>query len=130
MNRSMLARSLLLVFLPTLLRAQQPAPPMPVDSVDERPVLLDSACLTPIHPDILRQAGIEGRVVVQFVVDTAGAVEAGYVRVLSSTHQLFERPTRTAIAACRYRPGRQGGRPVRVQVTQPVNFVLPDRGKP
>ncbi len=127
MSRSALACAILLVASPLLLKAQQPPPPVPVDSVDLRPVLLDSACLTPTHPDILRQAGIEGRVVVQFVVDTTGAVDSASVRVLSSSHQLFERPARAAIATCRYRAASRGGHAVRVRMTQPLNFVLPAR---
>jgi TonB family protein len=127
MTRSALACSLLLVASPGLLTAQQPAPPVPIDSVGQRPVLLDSACLTPVHPDILRQAGVEGRVVVQFVVDTTGAVDSGSVRVLTTTHRLFERPARAAIASCRFRPGSRGGQVVRVRMTQPLNFALPER---
>jgi TonB family protein len=126
MARSALASAILLVAAPLLLRAQQPSP-VPVDSVDPRPVLFDSACLTPRHPDILRQAAIEGRVVVRFVVDTTGAVDSGSVRVLSSSHQLLERPARAAIATCRCRAGSRGGRAVRVRMTQPLNFGLPAR---
>ncbi len=127
MSRSALAGAILLAASPLLLAAQQLPPPLPVDSVDVRPLLLDSACLTPAHPDILRQAGVEGRVVVQFVVDTTGAVDSASVRVLSSTHRLFERPARAAVAACRYRAGSRGGQAVRVRMTQPLNFELPAR---
>jgi len=127
MSRSTLALAVLVVASPLLLAAQQPPPPVPVDSVELRPVLLDSTCLTATHPDILRQAGIEGRVVVQFVVETTGAVDSGSVRVLTSSHRLFERPARVAIARCRYRPGSRSGQAVRVLMTQPLNFVLPAR---
>ena len=129
MTRSVIASVLLLITSPTLLAAQQPPAEVPADSVDERPVLLDSACLAAAHPDILRQAGIEGRVLVQFVVDTSGAADSASVRVLSSSHRLFERPARAAMATCRYRPGRRGGQAVRVRMVQPVNFTLP-AGRP
>jgi TonB family protein len=116
---------LLLLVTPLGLNAQQPSEPVPADSASPPPVLLDSACLVPAHPDILRQAGIEGRVLVTFVVDTTGAVDTTTVRVLASSHRLFERPTRAAIATCRFSPGRVAGRVVRVRMQQAVNFTLP-----
>lgn len=118
---------LLLLVAPFGLDAQQPAEPVPADSASPPPALMDSACLVPVHPQILREAGIEGRVVVGFVVDTTGAVEPTTVRVLSSTHQLFEPPTRAAVAMCRFSPGRAAGRAVRVRMQQAVIFTLPAR---
>lgn len=125
MRAFLLPATLLLLAAPATLAAQQPSDPMPVQSVEQPPVLLDSACLWGAHPDILRQAGIEGRVLVGFVVDTAGAVDSTQVRVLSSTHRLFERPARAAVLTCRFRPGRQSGRAVGVRMELPLNFVLP-----
>ena len=124
MVRSALACSVVLLLLPAPLPAQQPAQPVLIDLVSQRPVLLDSACLTPKYPSILREAGIEGRVVIEFVVDTSGAVEPWTLRVLSSTHQLFEIRATAAVEACRYRPGSQGGQLVRVRMIQPINFLL------
>ena len=116
---------LLLLVAPLGLKAQQPTEPVPADSASPPPALLDSACLVPVHPDIPRQAGIEGRVLVAFVVDTAGAVDTTTVRVLSSSHRLFEGRALTAISACRFSPGRVAGRAVRVRMRQAVNFTLP-----
>lgn len=125
MRAPLLPLTLLLLSVPAALGAQQPSDPVPVGSVEQPPVLVDSTCLQAAHPQILREAGIEGRVVVGFVVDTAGAVDSTQVRVLSSTHQLFERPARAAVITCRFRPGRQGGRAVSVRMDVPLNFVLP-----
>lgn len=116
---------LLLLVTPLGLNAQQPSEPVPADSASPPPVLLDSACLVPAHPDILRQAGIEGRVLVAFVVDATGTVDTTTVRVLASSHRLFERPARAAVATCRYSPGRVADRVVRVRMQQAVNFTLP-----
>lgn len=44
----------------------------------------------PRYPDILRAAGVNGEVLVQFVVDTAGRVAPDSFRILKSTHELFE----------------------------------------
>ncbi len=76
----------------------------------------------PRYPDSLRTAGVDGRVVIEFIVDTTGHVEPGSVRIVSSTRPEFETPTREAIAGSTFRPGLVQGRAVRVQVTQPVNF--------
>jgi len=51
--------------------------------VDERPEVI--AGFTPEYPDLLRQAGVEGTVVVEVVVDTAGHAEPGSLRVVRST---------------------------------------------
>ena len=125
MSRAALALAALVNAWPVLLIAQQPESPWLVESVDVRPVLRDSSCLTARYPAILREAGIEGRVVFEFVVDTTGVVDPESIRVLSSTHQLFEMRARVAIERCRYRPGSQSGKAVRVRMTQGVNFLLP-----
>ncbi len=74
------------------------------------------------YPDIARRAGIEGRVIVQFVVDEQGNVQdAQVVRGLGGG---TEEAALDAIRAMRFTPGMQRGRPVRVQMTQPVVFRL------
>lgn len=90
--------------------------------VEERPDYVSGP--TPIYPEILKQAGIEGRVMLQFVIDTTGHVERNSLKVLSSTNPLFDRPSMEAVAASVFRPGRISGRAVRVLVRQPVNFNL------
>jgi protein TonB len=72
----------------------------------------------------LRASGIEGQVVVQFVVDTAGAVESGSMRILGSTNDLFVSAVRTALRSARFRPAEAGGRKVRQRVQQAFTFVL------
>jgi protein TonB len=94
--------------------------------VEERPEYLGGP--KPRYPEILRQAGIDGRVMVEFVVDTTGHTERGSIRILSSTNQLFEQPTREAIAGSTFRPGRISGRAVRVRVQQPIMFTIQRSG--
>ncbi len=79
------------------------------------------------YPELLRQAGIEGRVVVEAVIDTAGRVEPGSLRVVWSTNPLFDPPAREVVGGSHYRPGRMDGRPVRVRVTVPVAFEVSAR---
>ncbi|MDO8666380.1 MAG: TonB family protein, partial [Gemmatimonadales bacterium] len=81
--------------------------------VEERPDRISSPPSR--YPEILRQAGIEGRVLVEVVIDTMGRAERGSIRILSSTHQLFEAPARETVANSVYRPGRIAGRAVRVR---------------
>lgn len=93
----------------------------------ERQVLLVGAPPRPRYPEALRQAGVEGRVVVRFVVDTAGRVERGSVAVASSSHALFVAAVEPVVGALRFRPAEAGGRRVRQLVEMPFEFVLGGR---
>ncbi len=94
--------------------------------VEERPERISSPPVR--YPDILRQAGIEGRVLLELVIDTSGHAERGSIRVLSSTHQLFEGPAREVAQASLFSPGRIQGRAVRVRVQLPINFSISRAG--
>src|SRR2546429_5991568 len=50
--------------------------------VEERPELLSAP--PPIYPQLLKQAGIQGRVILHAIVDTTGRVEPASVRILKS----------------------------------------------
>jgi protein TonB len=108
--------------------AVQPAAPGSVystDVVEERPERIGGPA--PRYPEILREAGIDGQVAVECVVDTAGRAELGSVRVVSSTNPLFDPAAREAVAASLFRPGRLGGRVVRVRVLVPLSFQVSRR---
>ena len=90
-----------------------------VDEVPER-----ISCPTLEYPRELQAADIQGSVLVRFVVDTMGLVEPSSVKILSSTHEGFERPATTMIRDCRFRPGRVRGWAVRTRVQMPINFTL------
>ena len=94
--------------------------------VEERPERVSSPNAR--YPDILRQAGIEGRVLVEVVIDTTGHAERGSIRILSSTHQLFEGPAREVVQSSLYSPGKIQGRAVRVRVQVPINFTIARAG--
>lgn len=78
----------------------------------------------PDFPLALRQAGIEGNVVAQFVVRPDGTVDRTSVRIMSSSHPGFVDPVRDAIPALRYQPARIHGRAVSQLVQQPFVFSL------
>ncbi len=90
--------------------------------VDERPERLSGPL--PRYPEMLRQAGIEGSVMLEFVIDTAGRVEAALIKVLQSTNRAFEGPAKDVIRRSLYRPGRVRGQAVRVLVTQQIGFTI------
>ncbi|MFN8570566.1 MAG: TonB family protein [Gemmatimonadaceae bacterium] len=76
------------------------------------------------YPAILAAAGIEGHVVVRYVVDTLGHVETGSIATVSSTHALFERSVREALPRFRFSSAEVGGRKVRQLVEQSFGFEL------
>ena len=90
--------------------------------VDERPERI--SCPAMQYPRMLQQAGIEGSVLLQFVVGTAGRVERGSVEIIRSDHRQFERSARDLITRCLFRPGRVRADAVRVLVQMPINFTL------
>lgn len=81
----------------------------------------------PRYPESLRAAGVEGDVTLEFVVDTAGRVERGSVRTISSTAGAFVVSVSEALNATRYHPALVGGRRVRQLVRQQFVFSLTQR---
>ena len=78
----------------------------------------------PRYPAALRQSGIDGRVLVRFVVDTAGRIDMASVQVLQSTHELFTRAVRDALAGFRFRPAEQGRHRVPALAEMPFEFRI------
>lgn len=78
--------------------------------------------ITPKYPRALEVAGVAGRVVLQFVVDTLGSVEPLSIRAMEATDSAFAGPSRDAILATRYAPARARGRVVRQLVRQTLLF--------
>jgi len=97
----------------------------PVDArlAEEAPVLLVGP--VPRYPELLRQAGIEGRVVLEAIVDTLGRVERGSMTVISGGgYPAFAAAAIEALGASLFRPARMQGRGVRVRVRVPFDFSL------
>ena len=91
--------------------------------VDRAPRLIGNAP-APRYPDMLRQSGATGQVVVRFVVDTLGRAEMGDLIVVDATHPLFARAVKSALTAYRFTPGEVDGRKVRTMVQLPFTFTL------
>jgi protein TonB len=77
----------------------------------------------PRYPAALESVGIEGLVVVEFVVDTTGRVEPASIRVMESTYPGFESAAQRAIAGSLFRPAHIRSVPVRQLTRQSVRFV-------
>jgi protein TonB len=93
--------------------------------VDETPMANnESGACTPKFPPVMQSAGIPGKVVMQFVVNTDGKVDPGTFKVVSSTHKAFEDPAKEAMLRCPFKPGKSRGQPVRVLVQQSLAFKL------
>lgn len=90
----------------------------------ETPVVQAPNSVTPRYPDILRQAGVEGEVMVQFVVDENGMADTSTFKVLKSTHDLFTMAVRKALPDMRYSPALIGGKKVKQVVQQPFGFAI------
>lgn len=75
------------------------------------------------YPEAARNDGIEGRVVVQFVVDEEGAVRDPTIE--RGVHELLDEAAIQAIEQMEFEPGKQRGEPVKVQMALPVTFKLP-----
>lgn len=78
----------------------------------------------PNYPSILQSTRQEGRVMVGFVVDTAGMADMSTFRIIESTHSLFSEEVRRILPRYRFNPAEIGGRKVPVHVQMPFDFTL------
>lgn len=95
--------------------------PSPEDLVvvEQDPVLV--AMQTPVYPEIARDAGLEGTVLVRALVNVDGAVRE--VRLLQSLLG-FDEAALAAASTAVFRPAQQQGKPVAVWVVIPIEFRL------
>ena len=81
------------------------------------------------YPEEAHKAGVQGRVIVSFVVETDGSIsEAKAVKSVSS--ELDAEALRVINCMPNWIPGRQNGEAVRVKYVVPVTFRLQDDDKP
>ncbi len=89
--------------------------------LEDRPRLLTYE--EPKYPAVLQSAGITGRVVFDFIVDTLGRVNRSSIKVVSSTNKAFEQPAIDALKTAVFAPGKVQGGPVQVLVRQAISFT-------
>ena len=75
------------------------------------------------YPAAASEEGVQGKVIVEFVVSKTGKVEN--VRVLRGRHPALDKEAvRVVKAMPAWNPGRNNGQPVKVTYTLPVTFKL------
>jgi TonB family protein len=89
--------------------------------LEDRPRLISIE--EPRYPPVLASAGITGRVVFDFIVDTLGRVNRGSIKVISSTNKAFQKPAIDALRTALFSPGKVQGSPVQVLVRQAISFT-------
>ena len=90
----------------------------------EKPVVPAPGSISPRYPDMLRQAGVEGEVLAQFVVDTTGKAQAGSLKILKSSHDMFVQSVKNALPQMKFIPAEVGGKKVKQLVQQPFTFSI------
>jgi len=90
----------------------------------EKPVVPAPGSISPRYPDMLRQAGVEGEVLAQFVVDTTGKAEPGSLKILKSSHDMFIQSVKNALPQMKFIPAEVGGKKVKQLVQQPFTFSI------
>ncbi len=115
--------------------ASAPPPPEPEEEAEEEPEVFVVVENMPElvgglaelqrrikYPEMAKKAGVEGRVIVQFIVDEQGNVlDPQVVRGLGAG--LDEEAVR-AVRQAKFTPGKQRGQPVRVKMSLPITFRL------
>jgi len=74
------------------------------------------------YPEMARKAGIEGRVIIQFIVDKQGNVTNP--EIIRGIGGGCDEEALRAVRQATFKPGKQNGEPVRVQFSLPVQFKL------
>ena len=88
----------------------------------EEPAILAPGTVSPVYPDSLWRAGVNGRVVAEFIVGADGVIEQGTFGVASTTHPYFSASVRSALETAIFRAARLAGKKVRQLVQVPFVF--------
>ncbi len=78
----------------------------------------------PEYPKSLRDAGVQGQVLTQFVVDSTGRVDMRTFKVLKSDHELFSDAVRTVLTDMQFVPATIGGKGVSQLLQTPFKFSI------
>jgi periplasmic protein TonB len=78
----------------------------------------------PEYPSTLRDSGVEGQVLAQFVVGENGRYEGGTLKILSSSNSAFTAAVKDALPRMRFSAAQIGGKKVAQLVQMPFQFNL------
>ena len=119
------------------LNAQISAPPPPKEEkkVDEEPTYFVAVEEMPepiggiqaiqskiVYPEIAKRAGVEGKVYVLAFVDETGTVTSA--KIIKGLGAGLDEAALNAVKETKFKPGKQRGKPVKVQVSIPIVFKL------
>jgi protein TonB len=90
----------------------------------ERQAALGDGNSPPPYPSALHSAGIEGSVLLSFVVDTSGHADMATVKVLKSTHPFFTTAVLDHLPRMKFIPAGIGGHAVKQLVQQSFVFTI------
>ncbi|HEX6983267.1 MAG TPA: TonB family protein [Balneolaceae bacterium] len=119
------------------LMRQPPPPPQPGTrseqdnyfvAVEEMPELIGGLASLQKkidYPEMARNAGIEGRVIVQFIVNEQGEVENA--QVIRGIGGGADKEALHVVKQAKFTPGKQNGQAVRVQYSLPITFKLSEK---
>lgn len=97
-------------------------------AVEVRPELESGPPLE--YPPLMRLAGVQGRVLVQAVLDTFGRAEPRSIRILQSPDSGLHQSARDFLLHAQFRPARLKGRAVRVLINLPIDYKIRARSEP
>lgn len=90
--------------------------------VEKQVVLVGGA--KPEYPANLKDAGVQGQVIAQFVVGENGRYESGTLTILNSSNPAFTDAVKRALPGMRFSAAQIGGRKVKQLVQMPFAFNI------
>jgi len=93
-------------------------------SVDTRAQFLPNSCTLDTTWANMRRALDSASVVLGFIIGVHGRAEANSISVVSTTDHRLVGTAEQILLSCLFVPALKNGHPVRVRVTQPVNFAI------
>ncbi|PYO76230.1 MAG: hypothetical protein DMD63_14945 [Gemmatimonadetes bacterium] len=78
----------------------------------------------PEYPQSLKDQGIEGQVLAQFVVNESGRYEPGTLKIMNSSNPAFTAAVKDALPRMRFSAAQIGGKKVQQLVQMPFQFHL------
>ncbi len=115
--------------------AAPPPPPQVEEEIEEEPTFFVAVEEMPdpiggiagiqqriVYPEIAKRAGVQGRVYVKAYVDEKGSVAK--VELIKGIGAGCDEAAMDAVRQTKFKPGKQRGKPVKVQVSIPILFKL------
>ncbi len=81
----------------------------------------------PEYPDSLRNAGVSGSAVIEFIIEADGSINTESIGVVSATHMQFADAVRAAVVEGGFTPAIKAERPVAQVYQLPVTFTASRR---